>query len=256
MRFPTVIALSLIGLSLPVKAENLSHLRQLLATKDCSSCDLSGAGLVTANLVGAKLNQANLVNANLSQANLSGADLSGANLTGASLYGANLSGANLTGAMLNGTDLREAYLANAILEGAYLETAYIEGVEAMPLNAASPELFLNWGLIETKEGNYTSAIEHFDKALVLKPQLATAYLGKGFVLFRTGNEQEAAQNLEVASALYKEQKNTQGHETAEGFIERIEAIQEARARNASDLQLGNLVRGVGGLLLKFLPGLL
>ncbi|MFM6437017.1 MAG: pentapeptide repeat-containing protein, partial [Microcystis panniformis] len=86
------IALTLV-LSLPLNlslvgyGEDLNHLQQLLSTRQCPQCDLSGSGLVQSNLVGAKLNGANLVGANLSQANLSGADLSGANLTSASLFG-------------------------------------------------------------------------------------------------------------------------------------------------------------------------
>ena len=256
MRCFTVAIISILTLSSPVQAENLQQLRQLLSTKQCPGCDLSNSGLVMSNLAGASLSQANLVNANLSQANLIGADLSGANLTGASLYGANLSGANLSGAILTGTDLREAYLTNANLTGTVLETAYVEGSQGIPHNAGTPELFFNWGLLEMKQRNFTAALEHFDKALTLEPEFAVAYLGRGYVMLRTGKEVEATQNLEVAAALFKKQNNTQGYDTAENLIENIEAIQEARSRNGNSAQVGNLVRGVGMLLLRFLPGLL
>lgn len=242
--------------SLPVRAENLDHLRQLLATKQCDGCDLSGSGLVMSNLTGARLSRANLVNANLSQANLSGADLSGANLTGASLHGANLIGANLSGAILNGTDLREAYLTNANLSGTALDRAYVEGALGISQESASPELFFNWGLLEVKKGSYQAAIDNFNKALTLKPEYASAYLGRGYALLRLGKDEEATQNIKVAAELFQEQKNTLGYETAQGFLERMEAIREAKNRDASDLQLGNLVQGIGGLLLQFLPALL
>ncbi len=52
--------LSAIGLSIPVRAENLEHIRQLLSTRECSQCELSGAGLVMSNLAGANLRGANL----------------------------------------------------------------------------------------------------------------------------------------------------------------------------------------------------
>lgn len=242
--------------SLPVQAENLEHLRQLLSTKQCDGCDLSGSGLVLSNLAGARLSRANLVNANFSQADLSGADLSGANLTGASLHGANLIGANLSGAILNSTDLREAYLTNANFSGTVMDRAYVEGAVGMPNNAATPELFFNWGLVEVKKGNYNAAIENFNKALTLQPEYASAYLGRGYTLLRLGKDEEASQNIRVAAQLFQEQKNTLGYETAQNLIERMEAIREAKNRNASNLQLGNLVQGIGGLLLKFLPALL
>ena len=250
-------AAALLGyFSLPVGAENLEHLRQLLATKQCDGCDLSGSGLVMSNLTGARLSRANLVNANLSQANLSGADLSEANLTGASLHGANLIGANLSGAILNSTDLRKAYLTNANLSGTALDQAYVEGAVGISLEAASPELFFNWGLLEMKKGSYNAAIEDFEKALALEPEYASAYLGRGYALLRLGKDEEATQNIKVAAALFQEQKNTLGYETAQGFLGGMEAIREAKNRDASDAQLGNLVQGIGGLLLQFLPALL
>mgnify|MGYP003337017446 FL=1 len=216
--------------SLPVRAENLDHLRQLLATKQCDRCDLSGSGLVMSNLAGARLSQANLVNANLSQANLSGADLSGANLTGASLHGANLMGANLSGAILNGTDLREAYLTNANLSGTALNTAYVEGAVGISQGAASPELFFNWGLVEVKKGSYNAAIEDFNKALAINPEYASAYLGRGYALLRLGKDAEATENIKVAAQLFQTQKNTLGYETAQGFLKRMEAFREAKSR--------------------------
>jgi uncharacterized protein YjbI with pentapeptide repeats len=242
--------------SLPVQAENLEDLRQLLSTKQCDGCDLSGSGLVLSNLAGARLSRANLVNANFSQADLSGADLSGANLTGASLHGANLMGANLSGAILNGTDLREAYLTNANLSGTAMDRAYVEGAVGMPNNAATPELFFNWGLVEVKKGNYNAAIENFNKAMAIKPEYASAYLGRGYALLRLGKDSEASQNIQLAAELFKKQENTLGYETAENLLDRMAAIQEAKNRNASDVYLGNLVQGIGGLLLKFLPALL
>jgi uncharacterized protein YjbI with pentapeptide repeats len=62
-----IALLTAIGFAAPVKAENPEHVRQLLETKRCPGCDLTGA---------------NLANIDLSEADLTGADLSGANLSG------------------------------------------------------------------------------------------------------------------------------------------------------------------------------
>jgi uncharacterized protein YjbI with pentapeptide repeats len=100
-------------LTLPVKAENPEHLKQLRETKQCAKCDLSGADLsgadlsfavlTGANLSGANLKGANLSNADLSRANLNKADLSYANLNKAYLTNANLHQSKFIGASLNNT---------------------------------------------------------------------------------------------------------------------------------------------------------
>jgi tetratricopeptide (TPR) repeat protein len=122
--------------------------------------------------------------------------------------------------------------------------------------AATPELFFNWGLVEVKKGNYSAGIENFNKALSVQPEYASAYLGRGYALLRLGKDPEATQNIEVAAQLFQEQKNTQGYETAKNLLDQMQAIREAKSGNASNAQLGNLVQGVGALLLKFLPALL
>jgi uncharacterized protein YjbI with pentapeptide repeats len=75
--------------------KNVDIISQLLETKQCQRCNLSGA-----NLSGTNLSGANLAGANLNGANLSGTNLSGANLSGASVNGTNLSGANLNGTIM------------------------------------------------------------------------------------------------------------------------------------------------------------
>lgn len=253
LRTLTAAILAAFTLSLPARSENLEHLNQLLATKQCPRCDLSGSGLVTSNLAGAQLQGANLSNANLSQANLSGADLSGANLSGASFYGANLINANLSGAILNGTDLREAYLTNANLIGTNLNSAYVQGAVGIANNAGTPELFYNWGLIETEKGNYNAAIENYNKALALDSQFALAYLGRSYVLFRLGNERGATADAKIASELFQKEDNSEGYETSQNLLKTLEVIEEARAKKRGNPQLDNMVRGVGSMLLQFLP---
>ncbi len=251
-----ITTLSTIAISVPIQAENLRDLNQLLGTKKCSQCDLSNSGLVMANLTGAELQQANLISANLSQANLMGADLSGADLTGASLYGANLTGANLTGANLTGTDLRNAYLGNTNLTDVDLNTAHLQGVRGISDDAATPEQFHRWGVREAEKGNYDAAIAHYQRAIKKDPEFAPAYLGLALIQFRFDNQTAAQKNAQTAAELFKQQEHQVGYQTALNFQQQVEMIRQAeenaanRDRGASNV--GKFMGGVGSLLLKLL----
>jgi uncharacterized protein YjbI with pentapeptide repeats len=240
-------------LTLPAlcRAENLNHLQQLLSTKQCSFCDLSGAGLVQSNLSGARLSGANLVGANLSQANLSGADLSGANLSGASLFGANLMGANLNGANLNGTDLRGAYLNNANLNSITLENAYVQGAIGIPSAAGTPELFYRWGIAEGKQGRTTAAIENFNQALTINAEYAPAYLARAMAYYRLGQNTLAAQDAQSASTLFEQQGDRPGYEAAQNFIKGMEIALKPKEEGGGSGQFDQMVQGIGSLLLQF-----
>ena len=236
----------------PVIAEKPEDLQKLLATKQCPFCDLSGAGLVLANLTGANLAGANLAGANLNQANLTGANLSGANLSGTSLQQANLTGANLKGAILNGTDLRGAYLTNAQLTATNLDSAFMQGAIGTPLEAGSPDLFYGWGLLETRKGQYRSALAHYRKALEIDPQFAPAYLGRGVAYLRLGDEKAAKQNVEYAAQLFEKEENPEGYAATQDFLKNLQAMQDARNNGAGTPQLDAIVRGVASLALQFL----
>lgn len=239
-----------------VKAENMEHLNQLLKTKQCENCDLSGVGLVMSNLSGANLKGANLSGANLSRANLSGANLTGANLSGASFYGANLSGANLSEAMVNGSDFRNAYLQGVILNNIDLSTAYIQGTAGIPGNAGSAEQFYLWGLSEDKKGNYPSAIKYYNQAIELKPDLAQAYLARAVIKSRYGQTNNSIEDAEKAEELFTSQQNGEGKALSRHFILSLKARTEAEAndRNQGSPQFVQIVNSVAPLLLKlFLP---
>lgn len=236
----------------PAIAENFEDLSQLLSTKKCPLCDLRGAGLVMVNLSRADLTGADLSGANLSQADLTGANLAGANLTGASLYGANLNGANLNGAITDGTDFREAYFDKASFINVKLDQAYMQGVKALTTEAGTPQLFYGWGLLETRQGNYQSALGNFDKALTLDPNFAPGYLGRGLALLKIGNETAAKQNVEYAELLFKEQQDEVGKQTSAQFLENLADMQEARRRGAGNPQLDAIVRGVASMAFKYL----
>ncbi len=246
------LALLIATITTPVVAENLSDLRKLLSTKECFNCDLSGSGLVMANLSGAKLGGANLTQANLSRANLSGADLSGADLSGASLYGANLTGANLIGAKINGSDLRGAYLHNAIFVGVSFDTAYLQGATGIPNYVGTPEQFVRWGMIEATKGNYTRAVEHYNKALTINPQFSFAFLNRGIARYRLGDENGAVEDTEMAAKIFESQDNTLGFQTSQQFLEGMEMIKNIQNKPEKESGVERVLGSVGSLLLQFL----
>lgn len=237
----------------PAFAENLEHIRQLLATRQCQNCDLSNAGLVLANLTGADLKGANLVGANLSRANLVGADLTGANLSGASLFGANLSGANLTGANLTGADLRTAYLSNATLLNVNLSNTNLIGVMGMPSSAGTAEDFYRLGVLEAKSGNYRNAVDHYNQALSLKSDLAVVYFARSMSRADLGDFAGAIQDAQLANKLFNQQGNTQGEELSKQLVAAIEARQKpTEAQGGGGGNFMSVLGSLSSLLLKFL----
>jgi tetratricopeptide (TPR) repeat protein len=247
-----ILALLTVSLATPVIAENLSDLNKLLSTKQCFNCNLSGSGLVMANLSGAKLNGANLSQANLSRANLTGADLSGADLSGASLYGANLSGANLIGAIINHTDLRDSYLHNAVVIGVSFETAYLQGATGIPNYAGTPDQFVRWGMVEANKGNYTRAVEHYNKALSINSQFSFAYLNRGIARYRLGDENGAIQDTQIASQIFEAENNTLGLQTSKQLLEGIEMIKKINNKPERQSGIEKVLGSVGSILFQFL----
>ncbi len=249
---PTLIATVLIAICLapPALAGNPEHTRQLLATKQCENCDLSGEGLVLANLSGANLRGANLSGSNLSRANLSGADLSGANLSGASLYGANLSNTKLDGSDLTGADLRDAYLANVGLADATLNATNLQGAIAIPNQAGKPEDFYRWGIAQGQKGDPKGAIEYFNQALSINSKYAPAYMARGVARYQLLDRAGAMRDAQRAKMLFLTQRNNDGYQTAQAFVQELQAPQTAIAKSKPNFF--NFLGGVSSLLLKFL----
>jgi uncharacterized protein YjbI with pentapeptide repeats len=235
------------------RAENSTHLRQLLSTKNCTQCDLTGAGLVSSDLTGAKLGGANLVGANLSQSNLTGADLRGANLSGASLYGANLMGADLRGANLTGTDLRTAYLMNANVQGLDIRNAYLEGAVGIPTTLGTAEDFYRWGYAQWQKNDFASAVENYDRAIGLKPLFPGAYLARSMAKFRLQDDRGATRDAMVAERLFFSQADREGTQVAQALIAKIKLASQPSESN-TNVGNGNVVdllTGLSSMLLKF-----
>jgi len=254
MRHILATATLLTAISFPqiVLAANPEHVRQLLATKQCQNCNLTGAGLVMADLSGADLSGANLSSANLSRANLSGADLRGANLTGASLFGVNLTAAKLNGASVTSADFRNTYLVNAELSGVNLSSANLQGAVGIPVQAAKPEEFYALGVAEAEKGNQQQAIDYFNMAIASKPSFASAYLARAVARYQLFDKQGAFQDAQVAEKLFTTDKNQDGILTAQAFIKQLQSPQTAKL-DPGKPSFMDFVGGVGSLLLQFFP---
>ncbi len=85
---------------------------QLLTTRACDRCNLSGEDFSRLDLKGVSLSNATLTNIKFYKTDLTNANLGGANLTNAVLSFANLSNANLGGANLAGANLAGAVAAD------------------------------------------------------------------------------------------------------------------------------------------------
>lgn len=244
--------LTTINLTAIAQAANSEQVRQLLATKECQNCDLTGAGLVMADLSGANLSGANLTGANLSRANLSGADLRGANLSGAGLFGVNLSAAKLSGANLAGADLRNTYLANAELTSAYIDGANFQGAVGIPSQIAPPEDFYAWGVAEAQKGNQQQAINYFTQAIAAKPEYAGAYLARGVARYQIFDRQGAFQDAKVAEKLFTSQSNSLGIQTAQAFMKELQTPYSEKVSTGNP-SFFDFLGSLGSVLLQFLP---
>ncbi len=241
-----------ISLNQIVLAANSEHIRQLLASKECENCDLSGAGLVMADLSNANLKGANLSGANLSRANLSNADLAGADLSGASLFGVNLNGATLTGTILMGTDLRNTYLSNADLTGVNLNGANLQGAYGIPSQIAKPEEFYAWGVTEAQKGNQQRALEYFNQAIALKQDYAGAYLARAVARYQLFDQQGAFQDAQAAEKLFTNQNDRDGIQTAQVFLKQLQTPQTAQLDRGKPSFM-DFFGSVTSVLLQFLP---
>ena len=91
---------------------------QLVSTRSCIACNLSGSDLSNQQWPGVNLKWSNLSGTKLDGANFSGANLLGVDFSGASLKNTIFKGAIMEGAILLKTDLTSAQLTGADLRWA------------------------------------------------------------------------------------------------------------------------------------------
>jgi uncharacterized protein YjbI with pentapeptide repeats len=234
------------------QAENLDHIRQLLATKECQRCDLQGASLVMANLQSANVQGANFQSANLSRVIFAGADLRNAKLAGASLSGANLGGADLTGADLRNTDLRGTIFTGAVLTNTKLDGAALQGAIDLPSNIGTAEQYYQWATESTRQKRYDIAIEQFTQALTREPLHAPSYLGRSIAQFEIGKRSEAIADMTQANELFKTKGDRAGIESSDKLLIAMKKPPESNeGRGGNGLGMG-MMNAIGGLLRLFL----
>jgi uncharacterized protein YjbI with pentapeptide repeats len=255
---PTTVAiatlLTSLSLTLPARAENLEHSRQLLSTRQCPGCDLSNAGLIFAELSGANLSRADLSRANLSRANLQGADLRGANLMGASLNGANLTGARLDGANLMAADLRDAYLTGAVMDGATVNGALLEGAIGLPTTIGTAEDFYQLAIQDERRRDYVRSTENFTQVIIRKPTFAPAYFGRAAARAQGGDRTGAIADAREAERLFNNQGDQKNAELANKFAMLLEHPPEEKQPKGGN-GIGTALLGLlGGALQIFLKG--
>ncbi len=64
----------------------------------------------------------------------------------------------------------------------------------------------------SKLGNYQQAIEDYSKAIKLTPELAEAYLARGFAYFKLGNDEQSINDAKIAASL--------GHKKAQNALKK------------------------------------
>lgn len=176
---------------------------RLLDQLTCTACDLRHSDLVQASLERANLRTADLGGANLSGANLNGADLSKANLSFTSLNGASLRGANLLEATLHGTDLRRADLSGAKITISSLQNAHWSGAVGIESSMLSYSELHNAGAEAATNRRWKEAERWFSDAIQRNPEAAISWLARGLARAENADLRSAAQDLAMASRLYK-----------------------------------------------------
>ena len=76
--------------------------------------------------------------------------------------------------------------------------------------------YYNRGNAKYELGDKTGAIADYTQAIIINPQDAKAYGGRGVIYLLTGNKQEGIKDLETAKQLYQQQ----------GDIQKAQIIQE------------------------------
>jgi tetratricopeptide (TPR) repeat protein len=235
----------------PALAAPGDDLLRLLERRSCPGCQLQDADLVHADLRDGDLRRARLQRANLSQARLDGAQLQGADLRFTSLQGASLRGADLRGAQLEGTDLRHSDLSAALLDpGALARSHWDQAIGIAPGQFGYADLH-NAAVRAANAGRFPEAEGLFGEALLLQPEAAVSWVGRGISRSEQGKLELAAQDLNRAAVLLE-----QGGEQAEARelrqVAATLAKPEARPRGGNGLG-GQLLNGAAAMATTLAP---
>ncbi|HBE32730.1 MAG TPA: hypothetical protein DD990_15775, partial [Cyanobacteria bacterium UBA11368] len=103
--------------------------------------------------------------------------------------------------------------------------------------------------------NFNRAIDLFNQALTMKPDMANAYLSRGLSRYHLGDRTTAIEDTKKAETLYIAQGNQEGQQLAQQVIKAIQTPQTARLRPGRGNFL-SFLQGLATVALQFLrlPG--
>jgi Flp pilus assembly protein TadD len=84
------------------------------------------------------------------------------------------------------------------------------------------------GIERSRQGDYRGAIDSFDRALELDPDLADAYGHRCVARHQTGDTVGAIADCHRAAALYLQQGDLKQHQYARKMLDKLQAISTSK----------------------------
>jgi len=108
--------------------------------------------------------------------------------------------------------------ANTHYEKQELDQALEDYNQAIQLNPDLAKAYSNRGAVYGKQGKLEKALEDFNQAIQLNPDLAEAYRNRGIIYKKQGNQEKAIQDLEKAASLYQQQGKTRKYQELQQLL--------------------------------------
>ena len=89
-------------------------------------------------------------------------------------------------------------------------------------------LAFDLGIEQSRQGEYRGAIDSFDRALELDPDLADAYGHRCVARHQTGDTVGAIEDCQRAVVLYLEQGNLKQHQYARKMLDKLQAVSTSK----------------------------
>jgi len=83
------------------------------------------------------------------------------------------------------------------------------------------QLHLHLGIMHLLSGDMKGAIEDFNQAILINPNYAEAYKGRGVAKVQLGDEKEAIEDLQKAADIFQEQEETAKYQEVINIIRQI-----------------------------------
>ncbi len=80
---------------------------------------------------------------------------------------------------------------------------------------------MNRGAAKAESGNKQQAIEDYDRAISLDPELALAYYNRGSNKYKLGDKQAAITDTSKAAELFRKQGQMEYYQKAMDFLKKV-----------------------------------